>query len=138
MKKKIKGYFLPIALWGTLGAIIIWQGCANSVSPEQQQLNQIVFPATNVSYSQDVQPMFNLACTYSGCHDDGTKAKGLSLTSWTNAYYSDAGVIIAGNPNSSKLCEVLEGKLAHLAPLDTIQNHVKGVHQWVLEGAKNN
>ncbi len=138
IKKKIGRQLLPVALWGAFGAIIIWQGCSNTVTPEQQQLEQIIFPATNVSYSQDVQPVFNLACTYSGCHDDETKAKGLSLTSWTNAYYSDPGVIVAGNPGNSKLCEILEGKISHAAPLDTIQNHVKGIHQWVLEGAKNN
>ena len=117
-------------------AIILWQGC-ESTNPVITQANQIVFPDANISYSQYVQPMFNISCTYSHCHDDYTQAGGLSLTSYVNAN-ADPGNIIPYKPAQSKLCQVLEHTAPHPEPLDTIQNHIKGVHQWVLEGAKNN
>ena len=101
-------------------------------------LSQIEFPSSNVSYSQDVQPMFNIGCTLSGCHENADMAGGLSLTSYVNAF-ADPGDIVKYAPKSSKLYEVMSGSLSHGGnPVDTLSNHIKGIYDWILEGAPNN
>ncbi len=114
--------------------VFILLGCEGTNPVAQNQ--SIVFPDSNVSYHLQVQPMFNLNCTYSGCHDDAS-TNGLKLTSYANANM-DAGLWVPYDPDHSKLVQVLEHKLPHTYALDTLTNHVRGVRQWVKEGAKNN
>lgn len=117
-------------------AIVACASSCESTNPLTQSKN-IVFPDSGVSYHQHLQPVFDLSCTYSGCHDDGTRAGGLSLTTWSNAN-ADPGNIVPFDPDHSKLVQVMERKIIHNGPLDTISNHIRGIRRWVLEGGKNN
>lgn len=101
--------------------------------------DQIVFPEKNVSYQQQVRPLLELSCAFSGCHDAETSAAGVDVTGYFQLT-SRAGLIIAGKPDNSLLIQILEGKQGHLL---TFQNRItdaqkRGVRQWVLEGALNN
>lgn len=116
--------------------IIIVIGC-ETTNPLTQS-NNIVFPDSNILYRQYIQPVFDLNCTYSGCHDDITKSGGLSLTNWSHAFYSDPGNIIPGDTMNSKLYAVLSHRMVHIYSLDTNQNHIRGIRKWILEGAKDN
>jgi hypothetical protein len=51
-----------------------------------------------------------------------------------------AGLIIPGKPDISLLNQILEGKQAHMLSFQDRVNssQIKGLRQWVLEGAKNN
>ncbi len=103
-------------------------------------LESIVFPATNVSYGQHVQPLFNLTCAVSGCHDDATKQSNLSLTSYVNAT-ARPGIIVLGNPDASVLVQRIEGTIQPRMPFNRAplnDNQIKGIRQWIKEGAKNN
>ncbi len=110
--------------------------CSDSIitSPDQ-----IVFPETNVSYQQQVRPLLELTCAFSGCHDTETAVAGIDVTGYFQLT-SRAGLIIPGRPDNSLLIQILEGKQGHLL---TFQNRIsdaqkRGVRQWVLEGAMNN
>ena len=110
--------------------------CSDSIitSPDQ-----IVFPETNVSYQQQVRPLLELTCAFSGCHDTETAVAGIDVTGYFQLT-SRAGLIIPGRPDNSLLIQILEGKQGHLL---TFQNRIsdaqkRGVRQWVLEGALNN
>ena len=101
--------------------------------------DQIVFPQVNVSYQQQVRPLLELTCAFSGCHDTESSAAGIDVTGYFQLT-SRAGLIIPGRPDNSLLIQILEGKQGHLL---TFQNRItdaqkKGVRQWVLEGALNN
>lgn len=101
--------------------------------------DQIVFPETNVSYQQQVRPLLELTCAFSGCHDTETAVAGIDVTGYFQLT-SRAGLIIPGRPDNSLLIQILEGKQGHLL---TFQNRIsdaqkRGVRQWVLEGAMNN
>lgn len=101
--------------------------------------DQIVFPEKNVSYQQQVRPLLELSCAFSGCHDAETAASGVDVTGYFQLT-SRAGLIIPGKPDNSLLIQILEGKQGHLL---TFQNRItdsqkRGVRQWVLEGALNN
>ena len=101
--------------------------------------DQIVFPETNVSYQQQVRPLLELTCAFSGCHDTETAVAGIDVTGYFQLT-SRAGLIIPGRPDNSLLIQILEGKQGHLL---TFQNRIsdaqkRGVRKWVLEGALNN
>ncbi len=112
------------------------EGCGdNSVS----NANDIVFPASNVSYAQHVQPLFNLRCMNTGCHDDASRAGGLSLTSYFNLT-ANPGEVIPGDSKASKLAQKIDGRLPHTytIPVALNQNQIDGIKKWIDEGAKNN
>lgn len=63
-----------------------------------------------VSYSQDIQPIFNGNCATSGCHDSGTQQSGVDLTSYDAATGSvgdqyGENIISAGDPDSSPIVD---------------------------------
>lgn len=116
--------------------ILSLNACSDNIitSPDQ-----IIFPEINVSYQQQVRPLLELTCAFSGCHDAETSAAGVDVTGYFQLT-ARAGLIIPGKPDNSLLIQILEGKQGHLL---TFQNRItdaqkRGVRQWVLEGALNN
>jgi hypothetical protein len=116
-----------------ISALCFIAGCTGATDP-----NQIVFPATNVSYSQQVEPYFALACV--SCHDD---VSSLPLSSWI-AIRDDIGVVVMkstlppiGDTVASELVSVMYGGLYH-GPISANNNQRAGIKQWVLQGAPDN
>jgi hypothetical protein len=99
--------------------------------------DDIVFPAKNISYMTSIQPLFNLRCSYYGCHDDQTRAGSLSLTSYVNLT-SIPGMVIPKDTLNSLLLQEVQGKIMHQQPILINQNQINGIKQWIIEGAKYN
>ena len=125
--------YLSVAL-AVSATIFFIAGCTGATSPDQ-----IVFPATNVSYSQQVEPYFALGCVT--CHDVGNST--VDLSSWI-AIMDDLGVVVMlptkppmGDTTASSLVLVMYGKELH-SPISANDNQRQGIKQWVLEGAKDN
>jgi hypothetical protein len=122
------------------GLIAVNSGCDDTITNDD--LDKIIIPDKNVSYSQYIQPVFNLKCTNAGCHDDATRAAGLSLTSWANTT-ADPSVVARGEPDNSKLVWAITGNAA-VSPMPPISyppmtaNQINGVKTWIDEGAQNN
>jgi hypothetical protein len=112
-------------------------GCGKSSNPANS--SDIVFPSSNISYSQSVQPLFYQKCTFVGCHDDQSMAGNLSLTSWF-ALKSRPGIVIDGDSNHSVLAQIIDGRLPHNSPIQftLTANQITGIKKWIDEGAKNN
>jgi len=120
------------------GLSAIVSSCKNTIN---SPIGDIVFPASGVSYSKQVQPLFNVGCIYSGCHDDQTRASNLSLTNYIDATTDQSGVIIAGNPTSSILIQRVKGTGPIMPPppySPLNQNQIQGLTTWIKEGAKDN
>lgn len=103
--------------------------------------SDIVFPTSQVSYSQHVQPLFNQACTFAGCHDDGQHQSPLKLTSWGNTVIMVPGIIVIGRPDQSILVSRIQGSLGQRMPPNTNplnQNQINGIRTWIADSAKNN
>ncbi len=103
--------------------------------------SNVVFPATNVSYSEQVQILFNQTCALSGCHDDGQHESPLKLTSYSNTVLSIPGVVVPGKPDESTLVLRIEGAVGTRMPPygnPLNDNQVNGIRTWIAEGAKNN
>ena len=45
--------------------------------------------------------VYNVKCNNSGCHNDESRAGGVSLTSWSNV--TDPNIVVKGDPSTSKL-----------------------------------
>jgi hypothetical protein len=102
--------------------------------------SDIVFPLSNVSYSQHVQPLFNQTCAISGCHDDNQSLV-VRLTSYGNVYFAQPQIIVEGAPESSVLVFRIEGRISPRMPLNRNplnQNQINGIRAWIAEGARNN
>ncbi len=118
--------------------IILIISCDDTVAPNDE------IPDKNISYSQHIQPIFNVSCALSGCHDNQTAAAGLRLTSWVNVT-ADPQIVFPGEPDNSKLVWAIEGNTS-VTPMPPIYGNVppltskqiKGIRTWIAEGAKNN
>lgn len=103
--------------------------------------SSVVFPASNVSYAQHVQPLFNQACALVGCHDSGSNQSPLKLTSYGETVLQIPGVVVPNEPESSTLVLRIEGRNGDRMPLNRNplnQNQINGIRTWIAEGAKNN
>ena len=134
--KKIKFIFFVLLF----GSLFIYWGCKDSITADQ--IDNLVIPDSNVSYSRDLQPVFNLHCT--NCHGNGQIDGGISLTSWSNTT-ADPSVVFPGYPNNSILVWSIQAKpnVSPMPPMDSPYkplnaNQVNGVITWIKEGAKNN
>ncbi len=92
---------------------------------------------TNVSFSNDVQPVFTKNCAMSGCHDEvPTHNPTLVIGASYNALIS-GGYINVPVPNAGILYqEISEGNMPPGAPLSSHEANL--IIAWLNEGAKNN
>ncbi len=129
-----------ILLFSVFILTAILTGCKDTVTGNQ--LDSVVIPSSNVSYSQYIQPIFNVKCI--NCHGNGTTDGGINLTTWATTT-ADANVVFPGYPDNSSLVWAIEGQ-AGVSPMPPIsspykaltQNQIQGVRTWIKEGAKNN
>ena len=105
-------------------------------------LDKVTIPSSNVSYSQHIQPVFNLKCNNTGCHNSVDRKAGISLQNHSDAT-ADASVIFPGLPQNSRLVWAIQAQTGAkamppvgLAPLT--KNQIDGIVTWIKEGAKNN
>jgi len=105
------------------------------------EIDKVIIPGSNVSYSGHIQPLLTAKCARAGCHDDQTQAGNLSLTSYSNTTSSYL-VVAPGYPQNSSLVLSVQGLSTKpmppigLPPLTS--NQIEGIKIWVKEGAKNN
>lgn len=117
--------------------IIIFTACSWTTGVED-----LVFPAQDVSYMLHVQPFMSMNCSYSPCHSSPSdpQSGGIVLTQY-HYMMSVGGLIVPGNPDGSRLVQILEGTSPHFTNFyrgNITDNQIKGIRQWIKEGAVNN
>lgn len=133
----VMGAFVACALLGI-------SGCKDDpVLGEGESPSTVVFPPREVSYGVHVQTLFNQTCAIPSCHDDGTQAGGLSLTSHFNTVFAVPGIVISRDPANSILIMKIEGRgpggeRMPPGPNALNQNQINGIRTWIAEGAQNN
>ena len=115
-------------------------GCKDTITGDQ--IDKVVIPSSNVSYSKYIQPVLNVKCI--NCHGVSETDGGVNLTSWANTT-ANPNVVYPGYPDNSSLVNVIEGSAGFppMPPLGSpyaslTTNQVNGVRTWIKEGAKNN
>ncbi|MGE5409918.1 MAG: c-type cytochrome domain-containing protein [Clostridiales bacterium] len=120
-------------------SFITYVGCKDTVTAED--VSKRTIPSSNVSYNKDLQPVLDLYCNTSKCHDDNSRAGGLSFTSYQNTT-SDPTVVVKGYPDNSRLIWVIQpGASNPMPPINyppLNQNQIAGFTTWIKEGAKPN
>lgn len=94
-----------------------------------------------VYFENDIFPLLQASCAYSGCHDAATAQDGVNLTNYFSIIQT--GDIKPGNPNGSDLYEAItEDDLDKRMPpppnnpLSAAQ--IQLIFTWIQQGAKNN
>ncbi len=126
MNKFVFGIFI-IVIGFTLTA------CPDSISSPKD----IIFPETNINYTSQVEPFLNLTCAFSSCHGN-TSTNGIILNDYFQII-SKPGLVIPGDPDGSLLNQIIEERKPHFTYYERsniTENHIRGMRQWVLEGAK--
>jgi hypothetical protein len=118
--------------------ILFYFGCDDSST----EIDRKEIPDSNVSFSQHIQPVFNIKCV--NCHGVGITEAGLDLTTWSGTV-ADPSIVFPGQPENSRLVWSIEGNPAVMpmpppgsAYLPLTQDQVEGVKTWIKEGANNN
>jgi hypothetical protein len=125
--------FLAIALFVAL-ATCSSIGCSSGdiTSPEQ-----IVFPASNVSYHAQVAPYLALSCNSDACHGGVSGGgSGIMLTSW--AQVLDNRVTLPRDTTSPIVLVLYGLEPNHRGAFIASDNQRQGIKTWVKEGAQNN
>lgn len=111
--------------------------CSDDSNPVRR-IEDIVFPETNISYNRHIQPLFNIACATSGCHDVKTKASNLDLSDYIGIKQRFYDVVIPGDTSLSRLLWSIEGRPGSvpMPPQGYLTaNQLRGFRQWIIEGA---
>lgn len=93
-----------------------------------------------VYFGRDILPIFISNCAMSACHDDGTAANGIVLTSYQKVMQT--GRVVAFDLNSSDLyeaiTEVRPDKLMPPPPRQKLSaTQISLIAKWINQGAKN-
>lgn len=120
-----------------IGLPLIAFGCTSNQVTDP---DKIVFPDTNVSYSRHVQPYLTLSCAFAGCHHADLPAGGVRLTDYSGIMFSRANLVVPGKPDESLIIFVMDKRIPHSDAIFVRinDNHLKGLKQWITEGAINN
>lgn len=118
--------------------IVFYPGCDDTDS----NIDDIIIPDSNVSYSKYIQPVFNVKCV--NCHGVGVTEAGVDLTTWSGTV-ADPSIVFPGAPDNSRLVWTIEQRpgFPPMPPLYSqyrplTQNQINGVKTWIAEGAENN
>ncbi len=108
-----------------------------------QNVDDREIPLTNVSFSQDIYPIFQVKCAFSGCHASPNPADGIDLSTWANVT-ANPYIVFPLNSGNSILVWAIEGRagiypmppVGYASPITTKQ--LTGIKTWIDEGALDN
>jgi len=124
-----------------IAALAGWSCKGTAPSGPDGSPSTIIFPVNNVSYSSQVQPLFDQACNSSSCHGSGTQTNPLVLASYGQAVLTVPGIVVPAKPDASVLVLRISGSVGARMPPGEYplnQNQINGIRTWIVEGAKNN
>lgn len=106
-----------------------------------EDIDNKVIPTSNVSFGEYIQPVFQIKCNTTNCHNSQDRAGGLSLDNHAETT-SNVLVVFPGMPDNSKLVWAIEGRTTKPMPPvgwpPLTKNQITGIRTWIKEGAKNN
>jgi hypothetical protein len=132
-------YFLLLSIYLIIISVLV-TSCDDTIT--DNDIDNRIIPDSLISFSQHLQPVFEVKCI--SCHDDETKAGGLSLTTWASTT-ADGRVVVPFYPNNSIIVLSIEADPSTpvMPPVGTpykpfTPNQAKGLRKWIEEGAQNN
>ena len=117
--------------------MVVFTGCSKTTTVVIEP--PVPTDTATMSFSADIQPIFNTSCALAGCHVSGAHAPILSQGIAYQAL-ADGGYVIASDPVNSELMLWLTGKKTPVMPLGSgpdPQINAK-IYAWINQGALNN
>lgn len=134
---------MKINLFGFLLIVLLFiSSCINNVEDLTPNDEDLPLTAGEISYTADVQPIFNSYCT--NCHG-GTS--GVTLSSYNSTMNSvgnrySTNIVIPGNPDQSPLVDKIEPdpELGSRMPTNgaLTNEEISKIRFWIQNGAKDN
>jgi hypothetical protein len=109
-------------------------GCSDTLNTDN---TKIVFPLKNIDFQTTVYPFMKTTCAMQSCHASENPAAALPLAEYFDLFNN--GMVVPGKPDESRLILYLSKKVIHSQSAVYIQctdAQLKGMRQWILEGAK--
>lgn len=123
----------------TILILVLFTNCDDTIT--NQDVDNIVIPEKDVSFSKHIYPLFQVKCF--SCHGNGRYEAGLDLTLRTR--FVDGRIVVPGDTITSILVwRINRPPRAGFAPMPPLylpqlnNNQIKGVKIWIVEGAKEN
>jgi uncharacterized membrane protein len=111
--------------------------CTHKIEIDEPILTDTECDSNKVYFVNDIQPILNSSCAYSGCHDAASQQDGVDLSSYSRIMAT--ADVRPGNPDGSDLYEVLEDGEMPPAPNNPLSNEQKQmIYNWIKQGALNN
>lgn len=138
MSKKLLTSFILLIL------SIILTNCINNVEDISSPIDT---DPEDISYAEDIQPIFNNSCGGSGCHISNSQ-NGVNLSDYTSVMNSVGSVygksiVIPGKANESPLVDKVENNpdFGSRMPLNSsflTPKEIDEIKTWINAGAGNN
>ncbi|MDD8017342.1 MAG: hypothetical protein PHP42_03100 [Bacteroidota bacterium] len=129
---------MEIIIWVAVPFVLLFTSSCKDNSNPVSKIEDIVFPAKNISYDRTIQPLFNIACANSACHSADAKASNLDLSSYYGTRFGKPGVVRPGDTLNSRLIWSIEARQGSvpMPPSQTLTlNQIRGLKIWIMEGA---
>ncbi|MDT3696613.1 MAG: hypothetical protein ROY99_09490 [Ignavibacterium sp.] len=100
-------------------------------------------PQSNISFAENIYPILQVKCAFSGCHAQPNPSKGLDLSTYSGVT-ADPTIVFPREPDLSKLVWTIEARppfppmppVGYAKPVTNEQ--IRGIKKWIEEGALNN
>lgn len=121
---------------------MVYLSLATSLSCSKAKVQDVCIPPETVSFSKDIQPIFNTNCATSGCHA-GTKPSGnLNLSAdvaYANLMDAKSGYIDTLHPSASLLYTSMTSVSNPMPPNGKLNKCTTDlILKWMEQKAKNN
>ena len=138
-----------VSIFAVVILILIFFSCFSGCKdPNKDDLN---FPAENLSYGNHIQPLLQIRCAYSNCHDTETRSAGIDFQVFQSTTdFLDLRrpmwvfpLVTAGFPENSMLYLVIDDPnevLNYMPPIESNYSPLKkeerdAIWKWIVEGA---
>ena len=125
---------------GLIFAAFLAASCDDTLT--NNDIDSRPMPEKNISWSQDLLPVFQYKCAVSGCHNYESRAGDLNLLDWSDTYR--VPIVIPHDAENSLIVMSVEGRggLAIMPPVGKTypmtSEQIRGLRTWIDEGAQNN
>jgi len=119
--------------------IVVFTGCQKDTTLTIKPTPKVI--SGPVYFTKVLAPLFAANCGVAGCHVAGGQAPDFTASNAYNSIVSTPGLISISNPESSKLYELMTGKLSPAMPMGKPSNP-SDINDlllaWIKQGAKKN
>ena len=116
--------------------IIVLTSCYKDIIIPELGSGPDDFPPQQVSFQNELAPIFNSSCALAGCHVSGARAPYLA-TALSYTAIVNGGFVNLANPKESTIYKMLIGEMAQYLPSPVKTNQQK-VYDWIRNGAPKN